>query len=136
LHREKTLLIDETESLEKVQDFLNSKAINSKATKVSYGFALSHFQTFLSNSEYKDYNVETIIVSLLDRSIDVYILFKKFVEHLLNRQDPHIGNSKLSPRSIHAYVAVLDPILKPMTLKYQQTNSKEKLPYQGNINEV
>jgi integrase len=105
LQREKTLLIDETESLEKVQDFLNQKAINSKNTKESYGYALSHFQTFLSNSEYKDYNVETIVNPLLNRTIDIYELLKKFIKYLLNRQDPYFGNSKLSPRSIHLYVA-------------------------------
>ena len=57
------------------------------------------------NSKYKDYNAETIIDRLLDRSIDVYSLLDSFVDHLLKREDPFFGNSKLSPKSIHAYVA-------------------------------
>jgi len=90
---------------EKIKEFLNNMSINSEQTKKVYSFALSHFQTFLGNSEYKDYDLETILVPLIQKEIDVYMLLGKFVGYLTLRQDATNANTKLSIKSILLYVA-------------------------------
>jgi hypothetical protein len=73
-----TLLIKETNELEKVKLFLNSKGRKSQKTKTIYSIALSHFHTFLQKSEF-NYNAETILIPLVKGKIDVYSLFDGFV---------------------------------------------------------
>jgi hypothetical protein len=67
-----TLLIKETSELNKVKKFLNSKGGNSQKTKHIYGLALSHFQTYLFSSDYKEYNAESVLVPLIDEKIDQF----------------------------------------------------------------
>jgi integrase len=105
LRRERTLLISEVSELLKASEFLNSKSKRSEQTKKAYHIALSHLQTFLKNSEYKDYDVESILIPLLDKKINVYSLFDKFGDYLANRQDQYFGGKKLRPESIILYVA-------------------------------
>jgi len=104
MRQERTLQIDEINQLEKVEDFLNSKAVNSERTKKIYHFALSHFQTFLSTSEFNGYNIESILVPINERTIDVYLLLRKFIQYLSTRQYQRT-KTKLSPGSISIYVA-------------------------------
>lgn len=105
MRQERTLQIDETDKSEKVREFLNSKAINSERTKKIYHFALSHFQTFLSTSEFKDHNIESILIPLNEKIIDVYSLLNKFVGYLMTREYPMNTKTKLSPGSISLYIA-------------------------------
>jgi integrase len=99
---ERTLQFNETDKSEKVQDFLITKAIRSQRTKNVYRFALSHFQTFLSTSEYKDYNIEGILIPLNEKTIDVYLVLRKFIHYLSARE---YSDSKLSPATVSLYVA-------------------------------
>jgi integrase len=94
---DKTLL--SIEQLPKVKAFLKSKSRNSIRTKISYSFALGHFETFLKNSNYKNYDAETILVPILDnKKIDVYLLLDDFVEYLTT-------NRKLMPSSVRSFVS-------------------------------
>ena len=52
----------------KVAEFLNRKGSNSSQTKRVYGFALSHFQTFLPSEFGNKHNVETILAPLEKRA--------------------------------------------------------------------
>lgn len=99
---ERTLQIAETLQLPKVEEFLNGKAINSEGTKKVYGFGLSHFQTFLSTSEFKNYNIETVLIPISEKNIDVYVLLRQFVLYLSGRE---YSNIKLSPATFSLYVA-------------------------------
>jgi integrase len=103
--RERTLLIDETNKLEKVKKFLNSKLRKSEQTKNIYAFSLYHFQTFLSESEYKEYDVESILIPLNEKKLDVYSLLDDFVGYLTTRVDLANSNTKLSEKSIWLYMA-------------------------------
>jgi integrase len=103
--RPRTLQIDQTNVLKKAKQFLNSKGRESKKTKDIYGTALYHFQTFLSKSDYKEYNIETILIPIENKEIDVYSLLDNFVGYLRERQDTYNGNTKLSDGTIRLYVA-------------------------------
>jgi hypothetical protein len=103
--RPRTLLIKETIELRKVRQFLNSKGRNSKKTKDTYGNALYHFQTFLSISDYKDYNTETILVPLTEDKNLVYYILDNFVNYLKERQDEYNSNTKLSDGTVRLYIA-------------------------------
>lgn len=89
----------------KVAEFLNRKGSNSIQTKRVYGFALSHFQTFLPLEFGNKYNVETILAPLEKRRIDVYGLLDKFVAYLRKRHDKFNSDTKLSEKSIWLYIA-------------------------------
>ena len=93
------LLIKETNQLQTVKHFLRSKGRKSKSTYETYSISLSYFQTFLSESEYHDHNVETILAPLIEGKINVYKLLDKFVGFLVD------GDRKLSYRSIYVYIA-------------------------------
>jgi len=103
--RPRTLQIDETNVLKKVKQFLNSKGRESKKTKDIYGIALYHFQTFLTISDYKQYNIETVLIPIQNKEIDVYYLLDDFVNYLRERQDAYNSNTKLSDGTIRLYIA-------------------------------
>jgi integrase len=87
----------------KVQDFLNSIARNSERTKKLYGFALAHFQTFLSSDErYSKYIVNNILGPVLKNQINVYSLMDNFVSHLISKHE-----TKLSSSSVSSYVGAV-----------------------------
>jgi integrase len=102
--RPRTLQIDETNALKKVKQFLNSKGRNSEKTRDIYGTALYHFQTFVSISDYKQHNIETILVPIENKEIDVYYLLDDFVNYLSERQDAYNSNTKLSDGTKRLYV--------------------------------
>jgi integrase len=129
-----TLLIRETNELETVKQFLKSKGRKSNKTKTIYSIALSHFQTFLHNSEYSNYNIETIIGPLADGKINVYTLMDKFVGYLDDRK------IKLSYQSVVVYIAGVKSYLeyydvdissnkfrKKVTLPSKEMRSKEPI---------
>jgi integrase len=101
--RPRTLQIDETKGLKRVNQFLNSKGRNSQKTKDIYSIALYHFQTFLSKSDYK-YNIESILAPIENKEIDVYFLLDEFVSYLKDRIDEYNSNTKLSDGTIRLYV--------------------------------
>jgi integrase len=127
LTRLRTLLIDEINELETVKGFLNSKSRNSQQTRRIYGFALSHFQTFLSNSEYKDYNVETILEPLRNKELDVYVLLESFLKYLETREDIGNSNTKLSRRSIITYLGRIRSYLQSQDIDINPVKFKDKL---------
>ncbi len=68
------LLIDQTLSQPKVNEFLDSYEMNSSSTRKIYGIGLSHFETFLHGkyqnnlviwtipgSAYREYNLEQLL---------------------------------------------------------------------------
>jgi integrase len=124
--RPRTLQLDETTSLEKVQDFLNSKGINSKSTKQVYHLALSHFQTFLSKSEYKDYNIETILNPISQNSIDIYSLLSKFVGYLEARHHP-VNEGKLSSASFLLYMTAVRSYFEYHDIEISQKKFKRRV---------
>lgn len=129
-----SLLIKETNELQTVKNFLNSKGRKSNKTHVTYSISLSHFQTFLSESEYSDHNVQTILTPLLKGHTNVYKLLDKFVGYLVDRK------TKLSYQSIVVYIAGVKSYLeyndvdissnkfkKMVTLPSKQKRSKQAI---------
>jgi integrase len=100
-----TLLIKETLEFAKVKRFLNSKSRNSEQTKKGYSIALAHLQTFLINSHYKNYNIETVLIALEEKKINVYDLLEDFIDYLTDRVDEYNSNTKLSAKTISFYIA-------------------------------
>ncbi|HEX7274092.1 MAG TPA: site-specific integrase, partial [Nitrososphaeraceae archaeon] len=94
-----SFVIKETKELQTVRNFLNSKGRKSKSTYDTYSFSLSYFQRYLSESEYSNFNVESILAPLIKGKINVYKLLDKFVGFLVE------GNRKLSYRSVVVYIA-------------------------------
>jgi integrase len=125
LRPKRTLEIDETDKSEKVNEFLNSKAINSKGTKQVYHIGLAHFQTFLSTSEYSDYNIESVLVPISEKSIDVYLVLRKFVNYLSIRE---FSNMKLSPATVSLYVAGVRSYLEYHDIDITQSKFKKRVP--------
>ncbi len=100
MKRARTLLIQETHSQPKVQEFLESIARNSLKSKEVYAFALSHFQTFLHHKNVQ-YTLETILKPILSNQINVYTLLDNFVAYILSNK-PNISSN-----SIALYVAIV-----------------------------
>ena len=116
-----TLPIKEAVTFGKVIKFLNSKARNSESTKKGYTIALAHFQIFLQKST--QYNLETILVPLEKKQIDVYDLLDDFIDYLRNRIDVYNGDTKLSEKTIAFYIAGVKSYLE----KYDVEISSKKL---------
>jgi len=129
LKRKPTLEI--VDKYDKVNEFLNSISRRSIQTKKVYHFALSHFQTFLIDSEYKKYNIETILRELIGRDIDVYTLLNKFVGYLMAR------DTKLSFGSISLYLAGVRSYLEDNRIEISSKILKKtvKLPRKYERNE-
>jgi len=121
LTRTLTLPIKEAVTFGKVIKFLNSKARNSESTKKGYTIALAHFQIFLQKST--QYNLETILVPLEKKQIDVYDLLDDFIDYLRNRIDVYNGDTKLSEKTIAFYIAGVKSYLE----KYDVEISSKKL---------
>ena len=90
-----------------VVQFLNSKARNSANTTELYHVAVGYFETFLKQHDDGKYNIETIVLPLIKKKIDVYQLLDRFVGFLekRNSNSNSNSNSNLSARSISLYVA-------------------------------
>jgi integrase len=114
--------------LPKARDFLNDKATSSTSTKNTYAIALAHLQTFLKNSQdYKDYDVQTILEPLKDKTIDVYTLFRNFRDYLGNRQDEYFGGKNLSPKSVILYIAAVRPYFEAEDVDISDRRFKNKV---------
>lgn len=94
----RTIPIQETANLQKVQKFLESVGRNSKHSKRVYGIAVAHFQSFLEK-DYSPSNVESILKPITNGQVNVYDLLDNFVAHLLTKN--------LSPNAISLYVAAI-----------------------------
>jgi len=133
MQRVRTLQIEETAKFPKVEEFLNRKSRRSQQTKKSYLIALAHFQTFLSNSHY-DYNIQSILMPLSQKSIDIYSVFNDFVDYLLSRKDNF--TTKLSPATISFYIAGVKSYLEyyEIDIISKKFQNKVTLPdkYHGN----
>jgi integrase len=125
--RPRTLQINETNALKKVNQFLNSKGRESKKTRDIYATALYHFQTFLSRSDYIQYNIETILVPIEKKEIDVYHLLDDFVNYLKGREDTYNSNTKLSDGTIRLYIAGVRSYLEYWDIELSSKKFKNKV---------
>jgi integrase len=116
-----TLLIKETNELERVKQFLNSKARKSPKTKTTYSIALSHFQIFLHKSEFKNYNAETILIPLVQGKINVYSLLDRFVGYLIDIK------TKLSYQSFIVYIAGVKSYLEYYDVDISSNKFRKKV---------
>ena len=124
MKRVRTLAI--VESYPGVNRFLNSKSRNSNRTKVIYGYALEHFETFLKG-EYKDYNIETILTAIQEKKVDVYQLLDDFVGYLTKRQDANNGNTGLSSKSIQVYIVGIRSYLEANDIEISSSKFKKRV---------
>jgi integrase len=115
-----TLLIRETNELDRVKQFLNSKGRKSEKTKTIYSIALSHFHTFLQRSEFR-YNAETILIPLVKGKIDVYSLFDTFIGYLVDIKP------KLAYQSITVYIAGVKSYLEYHDVDISSTKFRKKV---------
>jgi len=116
----------EIDRFDKASGFLNSVDINSKKTRDAYHFALAHFQTFLTKNT--QYNIETVLPAIRNKTIDVYILLSQFVGYLRTRQNKN-GN-ELSPASFALYFAGVRSYIEysDIELSDKQLKKRVKLP--------
>lgn len=102
----------------KVEQFLNSKARNSKETKRVYSHALTHFEKFLSKERY---NLETVLTALIKNKVDVYSLLDRFVNYLMNI------TPKLSEASIELYIAGVKSYLEYYDIDISSNKFRRKV---------
>jgi integrase len=132
-----TLLSKETFCQKKVKDFLESVGRNSVKSERIYGFALSHFQTFL-NDKFDDTTttttttLETIIDSIVRKEINVYTLLDNFVSYLIS---PNARQTKLSPNSISLYVAAVRSFLQYYDIDIAPSKFKRRVKLPKNHRE-
>jgi integrase len=122
--RQRTLAI--IEIYPKVRKFLNSISRNSVRTGRTYNYALSHFQTFLQ-SEYKNYDIETVLIALEEKEIDVYDLLDDFVGYLILRHDTSNGNTPLSPNTIRLYFDGVESYLEDNDVEVSKRKLKRRV---------
>ena len=117
------LLIEQTLSQPKVNEFLDSYAMNSSSTKKIYGIGLSHFETFLHGKYQGKHTLTTIIQALIDKEIDVYALLNQFIQHLFKLN----GERKLSQSSINNYLASVRSYLQNYDIEISTWRFKHKV---------
>ena len=117
------LLIEQTLSQPKVNEFLDSYAMNSSSTKKIYGIGLSHFETFLHGKYQGKYTLTTIIQALIDKEIDVYALLNQFIQHLFKLN----GERKLSYSTINNYLARVRSYLQNYDIEISTWKFKHKV---------
>ena len=117
------LLIDQTLSQPKVNEFLDSYEMNSSSTKKIYGIGLSHFETFLHGKYQGKHTLTTIIQALIDKEIDVYSLLNQFIQHLFKLN----GERKLSQSSINNYLASVRSYLQNYDIEISTWKFKHKV---------
>ena len=117
------LLIEQTLSQPKVNEFLDSYAMNSSSTKIIYGIGLSHFETFLHEKYQGKHTLTTIIQALIDKEIDVYALLNQFIQHLFKLN----GERKLSQSSINNYLASVRSYLQNYDIEISTWRFKHKV---------
>ncbi len=124
--RSLTLPIEEAVAFAKVNKFLNSKGRNSESTKKSYTIALSHFQFFLKLKT-TQYNIETVLIPLQKKEIDVYELLDDFIEYLRNRIDVYNANTKLSEKTRAFYIAGVKSYLEYFDVEISSKKLRNKV---------
>jgi integrase len=116
-----------TNGLKSVKVFLNSKGRESQKTRDIYGTGLYHFQTFLAKSDYKQYNIENILLPIEKKEIDVYYLLDQFVNYLKERIDTSNSNTKLSDGTIIIYVAGVRSYLESCDIELSSKKFRNKV---------
>jgi integrase len=89
----------------RVRIFLESVSRNSRNSKATYETGLKHFQRFLgasiSNNNYQNYNIESILSALQASSVNVYELLDGFVSYFV----VHLSHEQhIASTSIFSYV--------------------------------
>jgi integrase len=124
---------------EKVDNFLDSRARNSKATKYTYKYGLQHFDKFLEvegeKFPYGGLNIETILVPLVKKEIDGYALLDSFVSYLT--KFPISNYSIISyMTSVKSYLQYYDIDILPYKYKLRVTVPKEYHEEEHSINQA
>jgi integrase len=125
------LPLAQTYSQPKVNVFLASIARNSRQSARIYGFALSHFQRFLSNKCGPYFNIDLIIDSVITCKINVYTLLDDFVSFLRGNGEA----SKLSSNSIQIYVAAVRSFLQYYDIDIVSSKFKRRVKLPKNHRE-
>ncbi|TLX89487.1 MAG: site-specific integrase [Thaumarchaeota archaeon] len=127
IRRQKTLLLlKETSAQTKVQEFLAWVSRNSNKTTRVYLIGLSHFQTFLSETErYEKLTLETVVESLTRNEIDVYKLLDDFVAFIISK-GKHVGES-MSSKSLLVYLAAVKSFLAYYDIDVVASKFKRKV---------
>ena len=127
IRRQKTLLLlKETSAQTKVQEFLAWVSRNSNKTTRVYLIGLSHFQTFLSETErYEKLTLETVVESLTRNEIDVYKLLDDFVAFSISK-GKHVGES-MSSKSLLVYLAAVKSFLAYYDIDVVASKFKRKV---------
>ena len=123
MERPRTLEID-IDRFEKVKEFLNSLDINSKQTRSVYHIALAHFQTFLSKTN--EYDLETILPAIRNKTVDVYVLLNQFVSYLRTRENRK--GKGLSPASFILYFAGVKSYIQFCDIELSDKQLKKRAP--------
>ncbi|MFL6329847.1 MAG: tyrosine-type recombinase/integrase, partial [Nitrososphaeraceae archaeon] len=91
-----------------VSVFLSSISRNSLKSKYTYQSGLAHFQKFLKQ-KYPQYDVETILKSLSNSELDIYVILDEFVSYIVNEASNITSSSiKLYIAAVRSYLAYYD----------------------------
>jgi integrase len=93
--------------------FLSSMSRNSLRSKLAYQFGLMHFQRFLKQ-KHPQYNIETVLKSLANNELDIYVILDEFVSYLIDKTLNLASNSiKLCIVAVRSYLAYYDIDILP-----------------------
>ncbi len=110
----------------KVQKFLDSKKRGAIYTAVGYKTSLALFQQFLTK-DYDDHTLETIVDLLISSKVDVYDLLDHFVSYL--------QTIRISPSSIHQYMAGIRSYLLYNDVDIVSSKFKRRVTMSKNVQE-
>jgi hypothetical protein len=84
-------------------EFLETKALKSKATAMLYASGIKYLDRFVRQN-YNGQNADSIISQITSNQVDVYSLINRFVTYLTEETK---NGSNLTPRSIESYVGAV-----------------------------
>jgi integrase len=123
--RQRVKVSKEVKCYPKVITYLKSKARNSRSTGFTYMKALQKFSQFLAR-QYPSYNIETILVPLENKEIDVYHLLDNFVAYM--DEELHTAASTIQSymAAIRGYLGYYDIDIIEQRFKNKVTMPKNR----------
>jgi integrase len=123
--RQRVKVSKEVSCYPKAITYLESKARNNTSTGFTYMKALQKFSRFLAQ-QYPSYNVETILVPLEKKEIDVYHLLDKFVAYMDNELQTAASTIQSYMAAVRGYLGYYDIDIIEQKFKNKVTMPKNR----------
>jgi integrase len=123
--RQRVKVSNEISCYPKAITYLESKARNSTSTGFTYMKALQKFSRFLAQ-QYSSYNIETILVPLEKKEIDVYHLLDRFVAYMDNELQTAASTIQSYMAAARGYLGYYDIDIIEQKFKNKVTMPKNR----------